>query len=360
MSSPAELPLLRDVPLAPRTTLELGGTAELFLEAGDEATLRRGLAFAQAMGMPVSILGGGSNTLVPDEGVAGLVLAIALRGRSATVDGDSVRVRVAAGEPWDELVADCVSRGYAGLECLSGIPGSAGATPIQNVGAYGVEVADVLESVELLDRRTLEPVVLSATECEFAYRDSMLKRHPSRFVVTAATFRLRLGAPHAPRYAELARALPEGASVAQIRSTVIALRRQKSMVLDPTDPNRRSAGSFFTNPIVTREDAERVVRLAVERGLVADASAVPSWPQPDGRVKLAAGWLIERSGTHKAERHGSVGVSSAHALALVHHGGGSTRELLELAALVQRRVREAFGVELEREPVMLGPSRVSG
>lgn len=360
MKLPGELTLRKDEPLAPRTTLELGGSAELFLEATDATTLTTALAFAASIGMPVSLLGGGSNTLVPDAGVAGLVIQVGLRGRSFDLDGERARVRLAAGEVWDDVVAECVSRGLAGLECLSGIPGSVGATPIQNVGAYGVEVADVLESVELLDRATLERSTMSARECAFAYRDSVLKRHPERFVVTAATFALRMGEPSAPRYAELAKALAPGASLAAVRETVIALRRAKSMVLDPADPNRRSAGSFFTNPIVGAARADAVVRIALERGLVTDAASVPRWPQPDGRVKLAAGWLIEKSGTRKGERIGAVGVSSVHALALVHHGGGSTRALLALADTVTRRVHEAFGVDLEREPVMLGPARVSG
>lgn len=360
MSWPEELPIRRDEPLASRTTLGLGGAAELFLDAEDETTLLRALDWAERAGVGVSLLGGGSNSLVPDAGIAGLVIHVGLRGRAVRGQGSGVELSCAAGEPWDDVVADCVARGLAGLECLSGIPGSVGATPIQNVGAYGVEVADHLIAVEVFDRRRRERVRLEASECQFAYRDSLLKRDPGRYVVLGASFRLREGAPEAPRYDELARALSPEADLATVRATVLALRRAKSMVLDPTDPNGRSAGSFFTNPIVSAERADSVVREALARGLVADASLVPRWPAADGRVKLAAGWLIERSGTRRGERAGSVGVSTAHALALVHHGGGSTAELLAFAERVRGRVLEVFGVELEREPVWLGPERLSG
>lgn len=354
MKIPDELAIRRGVPLAPRTTLELGGAAELFLEARDEATLVQALAWARAEGVPVTILGGGSNVIVPDEGVAGLVIVPAMRGIMRDDDGERVRVSVRAGEPWDELVASLVRDGISGVEALSGIPGSTGATPIQNVGAYGVEVGDVLESVRVVDRRDGGVRAFSRADCELAYRDSRLKREADRFVVVEVVFALLRGAPAKARYAELERALPTAPTLDVVRETVLRLRRAKSMVVDANDPNRRSAGSFFTNPIVPRAIAEAVVRTALERGIVQDPAAVPRWDAGGDRVKLAAGWLIERSGVAKGEAHGHVGVSSAHALALVHHGGGSARELLALAEDVTSRVRSVFGVELEREPVILG------
>lgn len=353
MSASVELRILRGVPLAERTTLGLGGAAELFFEATSEADLIAALAWAKCDGVPVTILGGGSNVIVPDAGVAGLVLVPALRGVDTQRAPDSALVRVRAGEPWDELVAATVRAGLAGLECLSGIPGSTGATPIQNVGAYGVEVADVLTSVTCLDRHNFERRVFSRDECGFAYRDSRLKRERDRFIVLEVEFALRSGAPSPARYAELLAALGESPTLADVRNTVIALRRRKSMVVDRADPNGRSAGSFFTNPIVSEALAKQVVALAVERGHAPDAARVPTYPQPDGRVKLAAGWLIEKSGVRKGERSGHVGVSTAHALALVHHGGGSTDELLAFAETVRERVRHTFGVELEREPIVL-------
>jgi UDP-N-acetylmuramate dehydrogenase len=351
----------RDVPLAPRTTLELGGAARHLVRVRCEADVRHALTWAERASLPFFVLGGGSNLIVPDEGFAGLVLAMESRGVATLEARDErgeprVRVTAAAGEPWDALVATAVQHGWQGLECLSGIPGLVGATPVQNVGAYGQEVADTIVAVGGVDTRTRLSRTLSPTECAFAYRDSALKRDPSGFVVTWVTFELRVGAPPALKYAELQRALAHVSSptLAETRETVIALRRKKSMVLDASDPNRRSAGSFFTNPIVSVEAADEVVRRALAAGLVRDASEVPRWPEKHGRVKLAAGWLIERAGIVKGLRDGHVGVSSAHALALVHHGGGTSRELLALAERVCRAVREAFGVELEREPVLLG------
>ncbi len=354
LAIPDDLPIRRDEPLAKRTTLELGGSAELFLEAPDRATVVRALAWASGHGVPVSILGGGSNTIVPDEGVAGLVLVPSLRGVSLEDAGDAVRVRAAAGESWDALVARCVDEGLAGLEGLSGIPGLVGATPIQNVGAYGQEVSETIVEVAAIDRRRGETVRFAGSECGFAYRDSRFKHEPERFVVVEVVFALERRPTARARYAELARVLPGEAPLATVRETVIRLRRAKSMVLDPSDPNGRSAGSFFTNPIVDDATAERVVDAALASGIVSAATEVPRWPSGPGRTKLAAGWLIEKAGIAKGLRRGPVGVSSVHALALVHHGGGTTRELLALADEVKATVRARFGVELEREPVILG------
>ncbi len=329
--------LLEHVPLAHQTSLELGGPARFYVEAEDERTVVEALAWAKARGVEARILGGGSNLVVGDAGFDGLVIEMAQH--DLHIDG--ARVRAAAGVEWDALVAASVARGLAGLECLSGIPGRAGATPIQNVGAYGQEVAEVIESVRVLDRASLEERTLAPAECAFGYRDSAFKRAPERAVVLEVVFALRPGGAPALRYAELARSF-EGApspSVAEVRERVIALRRAKSMVIDPADPNRRSAGSFFTNPIVEAR--------------VADAIAgVPRWPTEDGRHKLAAGWLIEQAGMQRGLRRGAVGISTAHALALVHHGGGTTAALLALADEVSDAVRARFGVKLEREPVL--------
>ncbi len=351
----------RAVPLAPRTTLELGGTAAFLTPILAESDIAPALEWAEKESLPVFVLGGGSNLIVSDAGFRGLVLAMESRGvttlRSENDRGEAcMRVTAAAGEPWDELVALTVRNGWQGLECLSGIPGLVGATPVQNVGAYGQEVADTIVAVGVVDRKSRMARTLAPRECQFAYRDSALKRDSERYVVSWVCFELRVGAPPALRYAELQKALADhpSPSLDVVRETVIALRRKKSMVLDAFDPNRRSAGSFFTNPIVSPETAAHVVARAMAAGIVKTASEVPRWPEKDGRVKLAAGWLIERAGVTKGTRVGNVGISSAHALALVHHGGGTTAELLALADDVRRRVREAFGVELEREPVLLG------
>jgi UDP-N-acetylmuramate dehydrogenase len=329
------------------------------VRAEHEATVVEALRWATQRSLPVAVLGGGSNLVINDAGFDGLVIAIALRGVHSRVRGSCVELDAAAGEPWDELCAHSVERDLAGLECLSGIPGLVGATPIQNVGAYGQEVAQVISAVRVLDRGSLQLHTLEPEQCGFGYRDSAFKRDPERCVVLSVIFALRMGGEPSVVYEELARALSLRAggatpSLQQVRETVLALRRSKSMVLDPGDENGRSAGSFFLNPVVDAEQAERVAQTAVSAGLIARGDELPRYPAPDGRVKLAAGWLIERAGFHKGERRGAVGISSRHALALVHHGGGSSGELLAFAREIQSGVRERFGVSLELEPVLLG------
>lgn len=341
------------VPLAPQTTLELGGPAEYFALVDQRAALVEGLAWAAARGLPVTVLGGGSNVLVNDEGVRGLVLKLATRGVRYEDTGSEVLVSVEAGEPWDALVAQCVSRGLGGLECMSGIPGSAGAAPIQNIGAYGQEISQCVRAVEVLDRASLRSHWLQADQCGFDYRHSRFKAEPARELVLSLQLAL---APHAAaclHYAELAQVFAAHGgkpSLAEARHAVLQLRRGKSMLLDTQDPNRRSAGSFFLNPIVSVEEAQRIARLV-------PGARMPRYPQADGRSKLSAAWLIEQAGTHKGERHGPVGVSTRHTLALVHHGGGTSRELLALATLVRERVQKAFGVTLALEPVCIGFDR---
>jgi len=345
------------VPLAPHTTLGLGGPARFFAEAADEAAVVEAVRWASRRGVPLHPIGGGSNLVVADRGVEGLVLRVALRGLAVAKGAGEAVLTVGAGEPWDGVVARAVSEGLAGLECLSGIPGLAGATPIQNVGAYGQEVAETIRAVRAFDRRDLDVVELPPLACGFAYRDSVFKRQPDRFVVLGVTFALRSGGTPALRYAELEQAMaarPEPPTLGRVRDEVLSLRRSKSMVIDPEDENRRSAGSFFTNPILAEVEAEAVVDRALAAGLVTTRAEVPRWPAGQGRTKLAAGWLIERAGIAKGLRRGTVGVSSRHALALVHHGGGSTAELLGLAREVREVVRARFGVTLMPEPVLLG------
>ena len=344
------LDIQRDVPLAPLTTLGLGGAAKHFLRAVDEAELLEALQWAAEEGIASAILGGGSNLIVPDEGYDGLVIQMAMETLELHRGGKLV---AGAGVPWEAVVDAALSRDWAGLECLSGIPGSAGATPIQNVGAYGQEVSEVIDAVRVLRRSDLVFAELSAEDCGFCYRDSLFKREPERFVVTAVRFALRPGAPATTRYAELARRVAAHASLADVRSAVLELRRSKSMLLDPADPNHRSAGSFFLNPIVSTEEADRVVAQAVAEKLAVRPEDVPRYPADDGRTKLAAGWLVEKAGIAKGARRGAIGVSSRHALALVHHGGGTTAELLSFADEIRQRVHDRFGVRLEREPRLL-------
>ncbi|HVY44687.1 MAG TPA: UDP-N-acetylmuramate dehydrogenase, partial [Minicystis sp.] len=294
--------------------------------------------------------------VVADGGVAGLVLRPRLRGVEITGGGARAHVRAAAGEPWDELVARAVREDLQGLECLSGIPGDVGATPIQNVGAYGQEVAETVTRVEVVDRATGERAALDAVACGFSYRDSVFKRGAKdRWIVVAVEFALARAAAPAVRYAELERALAGVTpTLGGVRETVLRLRRGKSMVLDPRDENGKSCGSFFMNP--TLDDAElarALPRIEAEK-VLRPGEAVPRFPAGAGRTKLAAGWLIERAGFSKGFGEGPVGLSTRHALAIVNRGGASSADVVALARRVQRGVLDRFGVRLRPEPVFLG------
>lgn len=345
------------VPLAPLTTLGLGGPARWLAEVGDEAELKEAVAWAASRRIECRLLGGGSNLVIADGGVDGLVLQVGLSGVRAERRGDDVLVTTAAGEAWDAFVARCVGEGWQGIECLSGIPGRVGGTPIQNVGAYGQEVGETIRRVRVLDLASGPTRELAPEECGFSYRSSVFRGSPGRFAVLAVTFALRPGGAPALRYAELARALAArgfSRSLADVREAVLELRRGKSMVASPDDPASRSAGSFFVNPVVGTGESERLVTAAVAAGLAAMPSEVPVHPAPGGKVKLSAAWLIEKAGFPRGTRRGAVGVSPRHALALVHHGGGTTAELVALARDIRAAVRGRFGVDLRPEPVFWG------
>ena len=340
------------VSLAPHCTMRIGGAARYLVEATDEAHVREAVEWARGRSLPVRVLGGGSNLVIADEGVEGLVLKIGLRGIAARPAGDAVEVTAAAGEPWDAFVRHTVEQGWAGLECLSGIPGLVGATPIQNVGAYGREVADTVTAVRALDRETGEVITLGPAECGFAYRDSVFKRRfPGRHVVLAVTYRLTVGGAPSVRYADLTRDLERRGiarpSLGQVRETVVAIRRSKSMVLDPGDVNVRSCGSFFLNPIVAPGAFAAIDARAA--GL-----DMPSWPQPDGGVKLSAAWLIERAGFRRGQHEGPVGLSTRHTLAIVCHDGARAKDVVAFARRVRAGVEERFGVRLHPEPIFWG------
>lgn len=346
-----------EIPLAPLTTLRLGGPAERFVAAGTERELIDVVREADAAGEECFVLAGGSNVVIADAGLRGTVLHVVSRGIERRSLGDGrIALSVAAGEPWDEVVAGAVADGLAGIECLSGIPGSTGATPIQNVGAYGQEVSTTITRVRAFDRERDEVVELGPDRCGFAYRTSRFKRR-SRHLVLAAAFELSARADSEPiRYAELARSLGievgDRAPLAEVREAVIALRRAKSMVVDPDDPNSVSAGSFFTNPILESPAYADLERL-VERRFGAGTTP-PHWPEPDGRVKVSAAWLIERAGFVRGYGSGRVGLSENHTLAIVNRGGASTDELVGLAREIAARVAERFGIELAPEPIFAG------
>ena len=341
------------------TTLRLGGPAGRLVEARDEAAVVDAVRRADRAGEPLLVLAGGSNVVVADEGFPGTVVRIATRG-IAEADGEEGRVRleVQAGEPWDPLVGRCVAAGLAGVECLSGIPGSVGATPIQNVGAYGQEVAETIRSVRVLDRARDAVVELGAGECGFSYRSSAFKRTPGRWVVLAVAFELERSAASAPiRYAELARRLDvqlgDRAPLAAVREAVLELRRGKGMVIDPADPDSVSAGSFFTNPVLDGAAFTALERRVAER--LGEGARPPGFPDADGRVKTSAAWLIERAGFTRG--HGDprgIAISAKHTLALTNRGAGTTAELVALAREIAGGVRDAFGVELVPEPVFVG------
>jgi len=343
-------------PLAPLCTLGVGGPARFFADATDEATVHEAWAWARRRGIPLWILGGGSNLVVADAGVAGMVLRVGLRGISTFPSGEAVEVTAAAGEPWDAFVELVVERGWQGLECLSGIPGLVGATPIQNVGAYGQEVSDTVVAVRVLDRRSDEVVTLAPDACGFAYRNSVFKsRVPDRYVVLGVTYRLRPGGAPTARNPELRRHLEARGigtpTLTDVRASVLAIRRAKSMVLDPDDENRRSCGSFFVNPVVTPDDLRRI------EGVAADP-AMPRWPEPDGRTKLSAAWLIEHAGFRRGDAAGPVGLSTRHALAVVAHEGASAADVVAFARRVRAQVEARFGVRLVPEPVFWGFGRL--
>ena len=340
------LAIQRDVPLAERTTLGVGGPARRFVRVADDDEVRAALAEADRTAARVFVLGGGSNLVVADAGWDGLVIQLADAQIALAADGT---VDAAGGASWDGLVERAVEAGLAGVECLAGIPGLVGATPMQNVGAYGQEVSDTITSVRVFDRERGVVTEMEGAACAFGYRTSVF-RGRARWIVLGVRFQLTPGAMSAPiRYAELARALGiaegERAPLADVRRTVIALRRGKGMVVDATDPDSRSAGSFFTNPLV---DAGALAAALAQTG-----PDLPRWAQPDGTTKLSAAWLIERAGFVKGTTRGRAGISRKHALALVNLGGASAAEILALAATIVAGVHARFGVTLEREPILV-------
>jgi UDP-N-acetylmuramate dehydrogenase len=335
----------RSARLADLTTLGVGGPVERLVEVGTEDELVSAVRDADDAGRPLLLLGGGSNIVAPDDGWAGDVVAVRTRGLRYRSTARAVEVEVQAGEVWDDLVAATVAEGLAGTEALAGIPGSTGATPVQNVGAYGQEVAQTITAVRVFDRAARRQRVLRPADLGFAYRDSRLKQHPGDLVVLTVTFALVPGRWSRPvGYAELAAKLDlqvgETAPLADVRAAVLELRRGKGMVWDPADPDSRSAGSFFTNPVVPASAA---------------VEGCPSWPAGQGRVKLSAAWLVQHAGFDRGTREGRVGISSKHTLAITTEPGATAEELLAFAEKVVTGVQERFGVTLVPEPTAVRP-----
>jgi len=343
------LPELREhVPLSGLTTIGLGGTARFLADCREPAELAPLYAHAKHHALPFMALGGGSNVVFPDTGFGGLIVRIRITGSTVTASGTDIFIRVGAGEEWDPFVAQCVEQGFAGLECLSGIPGFVGATPIQNVGAYGQEVSETIRVVEAFDTQNGAFVEFAGDECGFRYRQSRFKQEDrGRYIISAVTFRLTKDGSPAIRYAELERQLEvsRDPGLGEVRSAVISLRRRKSMVIDPSDPNSRSVGSFFMNPVLPRARYASLAQRWTDEG---NTNPVPSFP--DGNlVKIPAAWLVEHAGFSRGLRRGGVGISANHALALVNLGA-TTSELLAFADEISRAVYTRFSVRLEPEP----------
>ena len=357
------------VPLAPLTTLQVGGAARFFAELRREDEVREGVQFAKRRELPLFVLGGGSNLVVADSGWPGLVLKIAIGGiASPTTNdttGNAVLFSVGAGVNWDDFVAQAVAQNCAGVECLSGIPGSVGGTPVQNVGAYGQEVADTIESVRALDLKEDRIVVLPKPACGFRYRASIFNStERGRYIILRVNYRLQRGGAPSLKYADLQRhfagrvqessserpaekATPP--SLAETRAAVREIRRSKGMLIVPGDEDCRSAGSFFKNPVLSEAQFQELAARAASKGL-----EIPSYPALDAQKKASAAWLVEHAGFSKGYAAGAAGISNKHALALINRGKARASDIVELKDEIQRGVQETWGVLLEPEPVFVG------
>ncbi len=338
-----------NVPLAELTTFKIGGKARFFVRAKSETEIIEALEFAEQNSLDIFILGGGSNILIADEGFDGLVLQIALKGISTFAEKDgTIYVTANAGEDWDEFVKICVEKNLAGIECLSGIPGFVGGTPVQNVGAYGQEVSETIVSVRCFDRRAKEIKELTNAECGFAYRTSVFNTtRKNQYIVLAVTYALELNGEAKIVYADLKNYFGDKKpTLTETRNAVLKIRSAKSMVIDAADINTKSAGSFFKNPIVSKEKFAEMCALFGDK--------IPSYAVDGETVKIPAAWLIEESGFQKGYVKGNVGLSTRHTLAIVNLGSAAAKDVLALKAEIQARVKKQFSVELKPEPIFVG------
>ena len=358
-----------NVPLAPLTTLQVGGAARFFAELRREDEVREAVQFAKRRELPLFVLGGGSNLVVADSGWPGLVLKIAIGGiASPTANdatGNAVLFSVGAGVNWDDFVAQAVAQNCAGVECLSGIPGSVGGTPVQNVGAYGQEVADTIESVRALDLKQDRIVVLPKPACGFRYRASIFNStERGRYIILRVNYRLHRGGAPSLKYADLQRHFAGRVqenfserpaekttppSLAETRAAVREIRRSKGMLIVPGDEDCRSAGSFFKNPVLSEAQFQELAARAASKAL-----EIPSYPALDAQKKISAAWLVEHAGFSKGYATGAAGISNKHALALINRGNARASDIVELKDEIQRGVQEAWGILLEPEPVFVG------
>jgi UDP-N-acetylmuramate dehydrogenase len=345
--------ILENVYLAPLTTLKVGGPARYFTEPKSAAEVAEAVNFARSKDLPLFVLGGGSNLVVSDAGWPGLVLKLAVRGIEERTENGKTLFDVGAGEEWDRFVARAVARNCAGIECLSGIPGSVGGTPVQNVGAYGQEVSETIESVQVFDLIDGQVRELCAEACGFQYRTSIFNTSErGRFIILRVTYSLTLGGKPRIDYADLKKHFAGFQNIPSLTSTREAVRRiraAKAMLITPGDEDCRSAGSFFKNPVLSAEQYDQLTRRAAAKGL-----QVPSYPALDAQRKVSAAWLVEHSGFSKGYSSGRVGISRKHALAIVNRGEASAADILGLKEHIQQRVEELWNIHLEPEPVFVG------
>jgi UDP-N-acetylmuramate dehydrogenase len=349
------LNIQENIVLAPFTTFRVGGPARYFIEARTESEVQRALTFAAEKNLPLFVLGGGSNLVVADEGWPGLVLKIALKGIEFEFEGENAVFHARAGENWDDFVAFTIERNCAGIECLSGIPGTVGGTPVQNVGAYGQEVSQTISAVRVLEIGTGKVSKFGNDDCGFSYRSSIFnQRAAGKYIVLEVTFRLKQSGSPTLKYADLQKFFagePRTPGLRQVREAVRQIRQNKAMLLVRGDEDCRSAGSFFKNPIVSPAEAMRIEKLAQQR---TPGQAMPRYSAPDGRVKLAAAWLVEQAGFSKGYSRGPVGISRKHSLAIVNRGGATAHDIMALKSEVEEKVLEVWGVRLQPEPVFVG------
>ena len=343
--------VLEQISLAPYTTFVIGGPARWFVEASTEDEVLEAVNFARQRNAPLFVLGGGSNLLVSDTGFPGIVLRIALRGVEQQEAGGTVAFSVAAGEDWDAFVSNAVSQNCAGIECLAGIPGTVGGTPVQNVGAYGQEVSETIRLVRALDLQRMQFANLSANDCGFAYRRSIFNSSErGRYIVTRVDYQLTSHSDALVSYVDLKRYFKEWTrkpTLSEVSIAVREIRRQKGMLIVPGDPDCRSAGSFFKNPVIS---AEHFAQIAAN----VDGASVPGYPAADGHVKVPAAWLLDQAGFHKGYALGRAGISSRHTLALINRGGASADDIAALRDAIIAKVSERFAIRLEPEPVWVG------
>lgn len=347
----------QNISLADFTTFKIGGAARFFIRAQDESDVAEAVRFAALKKLKTFVLGGGSNVLISDEGFDGLVLQIALKGISILPKNDgNFHVTAQAGEDWEKFVEFCVERNLQGVECLSGIPGLVGGTPVQNVGAYGQEVSETIVAVKVLERASGEIFEMNNAECEFAYRTSVFNRTKKKcLVVLSVTFNLIANGEPKITYKDLQNFfVNQRPTLKEARQAVLQVRKAKSMVIDAQDPNSKSAGSFFKNPIIGFDELAEIQEMARNAGIILSDENIPKFIYDKNSVKIPAAWLIEKSGFQKGFRLGRVGLSSNHTLAIVNLGGATASDVLVLKDLIQSKVAEKFGVELTPEPVFVG------